>query len=344
MNGNTTPKASSSVARLPLLDVLRTIAALGVLLFHAPELFAVPLFQRGYLFVDLFFLISGFVLALSAEPNLNNGLSAFSFVRARVRRLWPMMALGSVAGAVVFATQAPVAQILELLVLSLFFIPLLTDSPTLYPLNAPQWSLLWELVANLVHGLLLRRLSDKGLLVFAAACGVGLSGAIVHVGCNCFGPNVHFGWLTGLRVGYSYTMGVWMARKWSATKPRPVTDWRLALALPVLIVVVLSWLPVAAAIGDAVAVIAVLPALFWIVAVAKPPSARLHNLQRIGALSFPIYAINMPVVIAFTFWNITPLSRLAAVTITLLAAVLISRGAPVLLSYWRQVRFRPLPV
>lgn len=313
-----------SMGRLPLLDALRTIAAIGVLLYHVPELFGFEPFQRGYLFVDLFFLISGFVLTLSAEPKIKDGASAVAFMRARLRRLWPMMALGSFAGALVFALQVPAGQILHLLLLSLLFVPLLTASPTLYPLNTPQWSLLWELVANLCHAFVLRRLGDRGLLLFAGLCGAGFVAAIVHVGCNCFGPNVAFWWLTGLRVGWSYTLGVWMARKWRAAKPRPLADWRTALALPVAIIAGVPLLPVAGAIGDAIAAIVVLPTLFWIAVTARPPAAVLPALQRLGALSFPIYAVNIPVIVAFSFWEVSWLSELGAVAATLALAALIA--------------------
>lgn len=313
-----------SIGRLPVLDALRTIAAIGVLLYHVPELFGFWLFQRGYLFVDLFFLISGFVLTLSAEPKMQDGAATFAFMTSRVRRLWPMMALGTVVGGLVFASQIPAGQILPLVLLSLLFVPLLTSSPTLYPLNTPQWSLLWELVANLFHGLLLRRLGERGLLLVAGVFGLGLMAAIVEVGCNCFGPNVAFWWLTGLRVGWSYTVGVWMARKWRAAKPLPLADWRVALALPVAGLVALPWLPVTGAIGDAIAVIVVLPALFWVAVTARASATALPALQRLGALSFPIYAVNMPVIVAFSFWDLSWLSRLGAVAVTLVLAVLVA--------------------
>ena len=319
--------------RLPLLDALRTIAALGVLFYHTPELFALPLFVRGYLFVDLFFLISGFVLALAFEPKLAAGLAPLAFMRARVRRLWPMMALGSVAGALVFASQTGLGGLLLPLFLSLLFVPLLAGSPTLYPLNAPQWSLLWELAANLLHALLLRRLSDRALLAFALVNAAGLAAAIFYLGCNCFGPNVDFWWLTFPRAIWPYALGAWMARRWVAgwqagAAPRPLADWRVALALPLAAVMLLPWLPLTAAQGDALAVVVILPLLFWVAATAHWPEESLAGLTRLGSLSFPIYALNMPVVIAFTFWDKSALARLGAVTVTLMLAALVAYTLP----------------
>lgn len=325
-----------SPGRLPVLDALRTVAAMGVLFYHTPELVG-GLFSRGYLFVDLFFLISGFVLTLSAEPKMNAAtgepLTPLAFMRARIRRLWPMMALGSLAGALVFSGEVPPGDLAWILMLSLMFVPLLANSPTLYPLNAPQWSLLWELLANLLHGLLLRRLSDNALLALAAVSAAALATAIAYFGCNCFGPNVDSWWLTLPRVVWPYAMGVWMARKWVAGEKAerahwPATDWRIALALPVAALVILPWLPIGVALADMLAVIVILPPLFWLAATAPCPKARIAALTRAGSLSFPIYALNMPVVLAFTAWESTVPVRLAAVCATLTLAALAAYAMP----------------
>ncbi len=58
--------------RLVALDGIRGVAALVVLLFHM-QLPIPAQFDRGYLMVDLFFMLSGFVLTLSAEPRLRGG-------------------------------------------------------------------------------------------------------------------------------------------------------------------------------------------------------------------------------------------------------------------------------
>jgi peptidoglycan/LPS O-acetylase OafA/YrhL len=85
------------VHRVPALDVLRLIAVLGVLAFHygfsgplaAP---AVPelrwLGHYGFMGVPVFFVISGFVIAYSAE-----GRSAREFAIARFVRIYPTFVL-----------------------------------------------------------------------------------------------------------------------------------------------------------------------------------------------------------------------------------------------------------
>ena len=89
--------AGRKFERMGSLDLLRLIAALSVLCFHylfrasiAPPVLVhgypevAPFAMYGYLGVNLFFLISGFVIAWSAE-----GRSWTEFAAARFARLYP---------------------------------------------------------------------------------------------------------------------------------------------------------------------------------------------------------------------------------------------------------------
>ena len=70
-------------ARMFQLDGLRGIAAFMIVGYHLDIVYGIggP-FQRGYLFVDLFFLLSGFVLAVSTEKKLLSGIGAIEFTWA----------------------------------------------------------------------------------------------------------------------------------------------------------------------------------------------------------------------------------------------------------------------
>jgi peptidoglycan/LPS O-acetylase OafA/YrhL len=89
--------AGQAKLRVEPLDVLRLLAALSVVMFHysfrgaAADNFTTvyvadwaPVAKYGYLGVDLFFIISGFVIAWSAA-----GRTALSFGIARAARLYP---------------------------------------------------------------------------------------------------------------------------------------------------------------------------------------------------------------------------------------------------------------
>lgn len=80
--------------RLRSLDALRGVAALGVLAFHYTKIVTgfVPLpdpprlqFEAGYFGVELFFMISGFVILMTLE----RAPSAGAFIKARAARLYP---------------------------------------------------------------------------------------------------------------------------------------------------------------------------------------------------------------------------------------------------------------
>ncbi|HET7886759.1 MAG TPA: acyltransferase [Bradyrhizobium sp.] len=103
--------------RLPALDSLRAIAALAVLLFHytsgyervvGPHTGPVPNVEWGHLGVELFFVISGFVIAWTLERSS----SLTDFTWGRLARLYPAYLAGAmITGIVVFGIGFNPSQI-----------------------------------------------------------------------------------------------------------------------------------------------------------------------------------------------------------------------------------------
>lgn len=312
---------------MPVLDGLRMLAACSVMFFHLPALRQLtPLFDRGYLLVDFFFLLSGFVLTLAIEPKLNSGLDALTFLRQRFVRFWPITAIGTVIGAIVFISKAPLAQILLLLPLALLMLPIPNASGApLFPLNGPQWSLFWELLANFAHALFLRRLSERGLFVVAGLFGAGLVAmAVIHDVVD-FGAVGETWWAASLRIGWSYTMGVWFARRWRTRHTVTRAPWWLAMALPVLAACLLPMLPISTGLGDAALIILVFPLCLWIATRAHCPEHMGRRLERLGAMSFPLYATHIPVVVAFRYYSESLSSGVAAIAAAFVLAAVIAR-------------------
>lgn len=79
--------------RFRILDGWRGACALLVALFHLDaywHFYETPLIRNAWLFVDFFFVLSGFVISHAYRGRLSNWREARSFVVRRVGRLWPL--------------------------------------------------------------------------------------------------------------------------------------------------------------------------------------------------------------------------------------------------------------
>ena len=286
--------------RLPLLDSLRLFAAISVVLYHLQlSNDGHGMFSRGYLFVDFFFLLSGFVLTLAAEHRMNASGGALRFLRARIARLWPIIAIGALTGALVRTIETG-QSVRVLLVQALLLVPDFRHDGLIFPLNGPHWSMMLEVIANIAHVLVIRRLSDRMVLAVAALGGIALAVAIYLFGSATFGPDASNWWLGFARIGFSYPLGVWLARRRKIAGPvrtpsSLVLPWSIALALPLTAIMVLPALPLGTAAGDGLVILAVFPPLLWLAASATPPRAAGKWLGLAGLLSFPLYAVHLPI-------------------------------------------------
>src|SRR6478609_4707 len=92
-----------------ILDGLRGIAAVTVVIFHILETFsdgdhAKLMINHGYLAVDFFFVLSGFVIGYAYDDRWNK-MSVGDFFKRRLIRLQPMVIIGMIIGAVGFYFQ-----------------------------------------------------------------------------------------------------------------------------------------------------------------------------------------------------------------------------------------------
>jgi peptidoglycan/LPS O-acetylase OafA/YrhL len=319
---------SRTPVRLTLLDGMRGIAAIAVMLYHAGHFgLAGPLMARGYLFVDFFFLLSGFVLGVAYEPNLHAGLPARRFLWLRVKRLWPVMAIGSLVGLAPFAFAGVFPQALALLPLSLLLIPTFRGDFPVFPLNNPQWSLLLELAANAVHALVLARLPTRWLAATVGAAGVALTIAIAQTGRNTLGSTGDNFALGLVRVLFCYGGGLVLARLWLAgLMPAWLSGrWTSAVLAPLVVVASLPFWPVPIAVGDIAVTLVLLPLCFAFAVKAQLPRRFESLFAGLGLLSYPLYAVHLPILTLVSLVLPHGLGMFAGPAAALVAAAALAR-------------------
>ncbi|WP_300730348.1 acyltransferase [uncultured Rikenella sp.] len=176
-----------------ILDGLRGVAALIVVAFHLFEIYAVdplyvvPFINHGYLAVDFFFVLSGFVIGYAYDDRWGR-MTLWDFCKRRVIRLQPMVVVGAVIGGLCFyfgagkmfpqIGEVPVWQMLLVMLAGCLLIPttaaIRQPWHEMFPLNGPAWSLFFEYIGNLLYAAVVRRFSKRVLVVFVAAAGVAL--------------------------------------------------------------------------------------------------------------------------------------------------------------------------
>ncbi|MDE2595540.1 MAG: acyltransferase [Sphingomonadales bacterium] len=270
-----------SSARLTTLDGLRGMAAILAMLFHGGPTSPIAM-PRGYLAVDMFFVLSGFVIAQNYEPRLASGMTLRQFVRQRLIRVYPMFFVGTLVGLLLWGARP-------------FAFLMIPDpgNPVLFPSNGPMWSLLFELIVNVLFALFALRLGPRGLGAILAVSGVLLwfaAKAPHGLDAGAFWHNAPAGMV---RTVYSFTAGVAAFRLHRHLRiERRETPLAWAL-LPLLIV--LFWPDYEnRALADALVALFVLPAIVWLGAMWQAPGAR--AMEALGAMSFPLYCIHLPII------------------------------------------------
>jgi peptidoglycan/LPS O-acetylase OafA/YrhL len=279
--------------RLVALDGLRGIAAIVVLMLHFDDLSGVRgVFEHGYLAVDFFYMLSGFVLMAPIEVAPMRG-SRLRFMAARVARLWPLMALGVVLGIATHASAWGMAPVLPLIAMALFYVPRLNGDAMTFPLNQPQWSLEVELAANAAHVLVLRRLSVRSLLLISAICWVVLLPVSLREGSMQLGSQGD-DWIYGfVRAGFAYPLGIVLGRHCLGATRR-ATHWAVAPALLLAVLLLPSIPGLPDALMDSLALL-VFPAVLAAGALADVPAGMRPRFAWLGGISFPLYATHFPI-------------------------------------------------
>lgn len=319
-----------------LLDGLRGVAALLVVFYHIFEglSFAaggtlITTINHGYLAVDFFFILSGFVIGYAYDDRLGKTMSLGNFFKRRLIRLHPMIVMGAVIGAVTFCIQGSVqwdgtkiatSMVMLALLCAMFFIPAVPGvryevrgNGEMFPLNGPSWSLFFEYIGNILYALFIHRLSKKALAVLVGMLGVFLAWfalfdvagyGMIGVGWTLDSVNFLGG---SLRMLFPFTMGMLLSRHFRPMQIRGAF-WICSVVLLLLFCVpyIESNGPISLnGLFEAVCILFIFPILVWIGASGKTTDKRSTQICKfLGDISFPLYAVHYPLMYLFYAWLI----------------------------------------
>lgn len=321
----------SSKPHYEILDGLRGVAALLVVLFHVFEIHShgdhsKQIINHGYLAVDFFFLLSGFVLGYAYDDRWGK-MTLKDFFKRRIIRLQPMIIIGSIIGALLFYFQdspalgwggineVPVWKMLLVMLIGFTLIPVgkgldIRGWNEMHPLNGPAWSLFFEYIANIVYALILCRVSKVVLAILVVVA----AGFTIHYALTNPNGDIIGGWSiddsTQLKIGFirlafPFLAGLLLAR---IGKLRYTKNAFLSAAL--LLVVLLS----VPRLGDAdslclnglyecFCLIIMFPFIIWLGAGGKVQGYKASKVCKfLGDISYPIYITHFPITYVYMAW------------------------------------------
>jgi peptidoglycan/LPS O-acetylase OafA/YrhL len=311
----------------PILDGLRGVAAVMVVSFHILEASSTShldqIINHGYLAVDFFFLLSGFVVGYAYDDRWGT-MTLSGFFKRRLIRLQPMVVMGMIIGALCFYFQdsvlwpliskVPVWKTVMIMLIGFTLLPIppsmdIRGWSEMHPLDGPAWSLFFEYIANILYGLFVRKFSKAALsiLVFLSAC------ALIHLAITSSGGDVIGGWsidATQLHIGFSRLMypffaGLLLSRMGKLIRVKHAFFW-----CSLLIAIVFAMPRIGGAghlrangLYDALSIIFIFPLIVVMGAGSEIKGKYASRLCKFfGDISYPIYITHYPLIYIYTGW------------------------------------------
>ncbi len=288
-----------------ILDGMRGVAALAVVVFHFMEM-VVPHYSQnfiahGYLAVDFFFCLSGFVIAYAYDKRMKE-MSAFQFFKLRLIRLQPLVVIGAILGLLGFLLD-PFKNLYDTsglgkTILMLLSAGLMIPYPAvperyynLFQLNPPTWSLFWEYVANIFYAVVLFKIRNKLLWLLT------IIAALLLCYTAYFYKNLSVGWSSDnypagfARVFYSFLAGMLVYRsRWIIRTSLGFISVGLLLLLAFLV----PYRDNLNHITEPLLVIFYFPFLVALGAGAQLRTQLKKACKFMGELSYPLYMVHYP--------------------------------------------------
>jgi len=220
------PSILQTKQHFEILDGLRGIAALSVVTFHFMEWaysdYSKNFIGHGFLAVDFFFCLSGFVIGYAYDDRIGK-MGILEFFKSRIIRLHPLVILGSVLGLLAFLFDPfgghpelySTGKIVLAFLCSILLIPLpvIADRGfNLFSFNAPAWSLFWEYVANIAYAFVLCKVRRGYLLILTILSAMAICWVGYHSGNLMGGWSGPTFWDGSARISYSFLAGLLVYR------------------------------------------------------------------------------------------------------------------------------------
>lgn len=310
-----------------ILDGLRGLAAMIVVAFHIFEPNASSsldqIINHGYLAVDFFFILSGFVIGYAYDDRWNK-LTIGGFFKRRLERLQPMVILGMVIGALLFYYSdsptwplihtIPLWAVVLTMIIGFTLLPIppafdIRGWQEMHPLNGPGWSLFYEYIANILYALGIRKLSKLALSLL-----VGLFGLyLIYYAVNSPNGDLIGGWTLNyeqLHIGFTRLMfpffgGLLLSRVVKIGK----TKHSMLISSVMLIIVLFMpriggeqhrWLN---GLYESLSIVLIFPIIIYIGASGQLLGKTTGKICKFfGDISYPIYITHFPLIYVYSAW------------------------------------------
>lgn len=216
MTNETHQDACQTSTKISELESLRGMAALLVVLFHIPKwnpILEIGIINNGYLMVELFFVLSGFVIFNAYSQNINSKNDLLRFQFLRLGRLYPvhilflavffLFELGKYFAQLKLNIVSPNTQpfhenSMSALAQHLILIQAIGPTGNAQTFNIPAWSISVEFYTYLIFGLSVLFFRNARSLFFAM---IAMFSLALLVSENTFGARDLFKCLAGFYIG-----------------------------------------------------------------------------------------------------------------------------------------------
>lgn len=301
----------TSKPHYPILDGLRGVAAVLVVVYHLFEAYyPVPADHpehHGYLAVDFFYVLSGFVVGYAYDDRWGK-MSIPGFFKRRLARLHPLVILGVLIGAIAFwfdpftngMAHTSLLQLIGVMLISFSLLP----SPDIrgwgetHSLDGPCWSLLQEYIANFLYAVFGRKMKKTALWILVIISGIILTVVASWRNDVATGWGYSTFWIAVVRMMYPFFAGLLLFRLGKLIK--------LPMAFPLcsLMIILLFFMPTFKYNGlyEAACIIIAFPIIVACGAGGTITGKWAKLCKFSGDISYPIYITHYPFIYIYTSW------------------------------------------